>query len=119
MNFLFLKTTLNQNIQSSVWVHQIKNMILHQKRATAIKDVRLRCIFPVADLVVIFNISSSKVSLILITWFDFLYIHMRTLPVRASKSTATNTMPDSFKKMYPNTRVIIDCTELFTGISSS
>ena len=49
--------------------------------------VRLSCAFPVQDLSVRFNLSSSSISRILSTWIDFLHSPFRMLPIRASKET--------------------------------
>jgi hypothetical protein len=81
--------------------------------------IRLRCAFPVEDLGVRFNISSSSISRILITWYDFLHIQFRALPNWSSKKIVVETMPNCFKELYPNTRVIIDCTEIFTEMPTS
>ena len=81
--------------------------------------VRLRCAFPVEDLGIRFEMSTSNVSRIMITWIDFLHSQFRTLPIWASKETVKNTMPKCFKDMYPTTRVIIDCTEIFTEMPTS
>ena len=39
---------------------------------------------------------------------------MRDLPLCVSKSTNTYTLVKCFKTMYPNTRFMIERTELFT-----
>ena len=66
---------------------------------------RLRCAFPLEDLGVRFNMSTSNVSRILITWYDCLHIQLRALPIWATKQTVTETMPKCFKDLYPKTRV--------------
>ena len=80
---------------------------------------RLRCAFPLEDLGVRFNMSTSNVSRILITWYDCLHIQLRALPIWATKQTVIETMPKCFKDLYPKTRVIIDCTEIFTEMPTS
>ena len=80
--------------------------------------VRLRCVVLVEDLAIRFN-STSTVSRILLTWFDFMHIQMRSLPIWASKNTVMDTMPQCFRQMYPNTRVVFDCTDIFTEMLSS
>lgn len=81
--------------------------------------VCLRCAFPVEDLGVSFNMSSSNISRILITWIDVLHTKLRALPIWASKQTVIDTMPKCFKDLYPTTRCIIDCTEIFTEMPTS
>lgn len=81
--------------------------------------VRLRVGLPILDLAIRINMSESNVSRILITWFDFLHIKLRSLPIWATKETVQKTMPKCFKELYPKTRVIIDCTEIFTQMPTS
>ncbi|XP_057302699.1 uncharacterized protein LOC130636867 [Hydractinia symbiolongicarpus] len=59
--------------------------------------IRLRCGFPIEDMAIRFNMSTSN----------------------ASKKTVAETMPKCFKDLYPTTRVIIDCTEIFIEMPSS
>ena len=55
----------------------------------------------------------------LISWVNFLYFKLGSIPIWPSKEEILETMPTSFKKTYPNTRCIIDCTELFCQSPSS
>lgn len=64
------------------------------------------------DLSVRFNISVSTVSRILITWANFLYVMLGSLPVWPSMTAVRSRMPDRFKQLYPDTHVILDCTEI-------
>ena len=70
------------------------------------------------DLANRFNLSKSQVSRIWITWLDFLYTQVRSIPIWDSQNYIRETMPSSFKESYPNTRVIIDCTEVFIEMPS-
>ena len=47
------------------------------------------------------------------------YLTLKQLPIWPSVEVMTETMPACFKDQYPNTRVIIDCTELFMQVPSS
>ena len=80
---------------------------------------RLRGGFPIEDLAIRINMSTSNVSHILILLYDFLHIKFRALPIWSSKRTVIDSMPKCFKEQYPNTRVIIDCTEIFTEMPTS
>ena len=51
----------------------------------------------------------------LISLMNFLYLKLGNIPIWPSKEEILETMPTSFKKTYPNTRCIIDCTELFVN----
>ena len=44
---------------------------------------------------------------------SYLYHRLRALPIWPSRDYIQNTLPKAFRDSYPNTRVIIDCTELF------
>ncbi|XP_065653059.1 uncharacterized protein LOC136080372 [Hydra vulgaris] len=57
--------------------------------------IRLRCAFPIEDLAI------------------------RSIPIWPTKKLVNETMPSCFKDVYPNTRVIIDCTEIFTVMPTS
>ena len=81
--------------------------------------VRLRCVFPIEDLRVRFNLSLSSISRIWITWIDFLHSQLGMLPIWESKETIVKTMPYYFKSKYPTTRIILDCTELFRKMPTS
>ena len=79
---------------------------------------RLRCGLLEQDLANRYNISVSQVSNIWLTWLDFLRTRLRSIPIWPSKEFIKDTMPTAFKEDYPNTRVIIDCTELFLEMPS-
>ena len=75
--------------------------------------VRLRCGLMGPDLAFRFSFSETQVSRIWVTWLEFLYHRLRAIPIWASQEYIQKTMPEAFKNSYPNTRVIIDCTEIF------
>ena len=61
----------------------------------------------------IFSISETQVSRIVTTWVCFLSSSLKeTLVTWPSRQLVSRKLPQTFKK-YPNTRVIIDCTEMF------
>ena len=64
------------------------------------------------DLAVRFNISPSSVSDTLITWRNYLYIMLGSLPTWVSKEKIKQNLPESFKGQYQNVRGTFDCTEL-------
>ena len=71
------------------------------------------------DLSVRFNCSPQTVSRKLVTWANFLYFVLGSIPIWLSKQKINSLMPECFKVTYPNTRVIIDCTEIKTQQPSS
>ena len=70
------------------------------------------------DLAQRFCVSASTVSRGLITWYDMLATHLKNLIVWPSKEFIQANLPDSLKN-FPNTRVIIDCTDFFVEMPSS
>ena len=64
------------------------------------------------DLACRFNVSNATVSRMLLTWANYLYCILGSLPVWPSRQQVDTHMPDCFKLVYPKTRVILDCTEL-------
>ena len=61
----------------------------------------------------IFSISETQASRIVTTWVCFLSSSLKeTLVTWPSRQLVSRKLPQTFKK-YPNTRVIIDCTEMF------
>ena len=96
-----------------------------RKRCTPLIDeffmflCRLRAGLLEQDLSVRFNCSLSTVSRKIVTWANFLYFALGIIPIWLSKSTIQELMPDCFKQLYSNTRVIIDCTEIKTQQPSS
>ena len=74
---------------------------------------RLRCGLMEQDLAYRFNISQATVSRIFIAWVNFLYYRFIELPIWPTKGQVQELMPFQFKQQYPNTRIIIDATELF------
>ena len=67
--------------------------------------------FCIAD---IFGVSKSRVSQIFITLMTFMSSVFGKLIKWPSKTQVRKYKPMSFRKNYPNTRAIIDCTEFFT-----
>ena len=91
----------------------------HRKKSFFLVLVRLRGNFPIEDMAIRFNMSTSNISRILIAWFDSLHTQLRSLPIWATRDTVNDTMPKCFRNVYPKTRVILDCTEIFIEVPSS
>ena len=58
-----------------------------------------------------FNISTATASRILITWANILHVMLHALPISRCIKAVKSRILDRFKKTYPNTHVICDCTE--------
>ena len=80
--------------------------------------MRLRLGLLEQDLAQRFCVSVSTVSRVLITLYNVLAANLKHLIVWPSKEVIATNMPDCFKK-FPNTRIILDCTEFFIEIPSS
>lgn len=91
------KTTENVNKRG-------RSRILSSEEEFFLILVRLRCGFPLEDLAIRYNMSTSHISRILITWTDFLHSQFRMLPIWASRQHVEDTMPKCFKKEYPSIR---------------
>ena len=72
---------------------------------------RLRQWFAETRLSHLFNVSLSTIRRIIISWINFMYLRFGVLNIWPSREAINTTMPEDFRKAYPSTRVIIDCTE--------
>ena len=79
----------------------------------------LRLGFTLTHTAWLFSTPKSTVSRYIITWSNYLYLKLGSIPIWPSKSECYTSMPQVFKDTYPSTRVIIDCTELFCQRPSS
>ncbi len=74
---------------------------------------RLRCGLMEQDLAYRFAISQATVSWICVVWINFLYCKFSEVPIWPSRHQIQELIPTQFKVQYPNTRIIIDATEIF------
>ena len=63
--------------------------------------------------------SQATVSRIVISWINFMYHRFGVLNIWPSREAVNVTMLKDFKKAYPGTRVIINCTEVKCTMPSS
>ena len=80
--------------------------------------MRLRVGLFMNDLADRFGISIGHASKIFTTWINFLFHELPLLFPFQSQKRIRNNMPEQFKE-YPTTRMIIDCTEIFSQVPSS
>ena len=80
---------------------------------------RLRQGFQEQHLAFLFGISQSTVSRIFISRINFMYLRFGTINIWPTHDNIDKTMPEDFKAKYPNTRVILDCTEFKGQMPSS
>ena len=81
--------------------------------------MRLRLGLKEVDLAHRFGVHPSTVACTFITWINLMDFKFRELPLWLSRRKINKLMPECFKKHYPSTRVIIDCTEFFIDTPSS
>ena len=81
--------------------------------------VRLRLGLLERDIAFRFQISQATVSRITCTWINLMYHSFKSIETFPSWHVVKKYMPESFKKEYPNTRIIIDATEFFIERPSS
>lgn len=81
--------------------------------------VRLKLGLFEQDLAHRFQIHLSTVSRKLNTWSNYLYFLLGTQMIWPTREDVDIHMPDGFKELYPSTRVILDCTEIFVQTPSS
>ena len=67
----------------------------------------------------LFGIPKSTVSRYIITWSNLCYFSLGSLAAWPTREQINEKMPDRFKRTYPTTRCIIDCTELYCQRPSS
>ena len=75
---------------------------------------RLKCGFLAEDLSVRFNIHRSSVRRKNITWTYYLYFLLGSINIWPNREAILKHMPQDFKILYPKTRIIMYCTEIFT-----
>ena len=80
---------------------------------------RLRVGLLETDLAHRFNISIASVSIIFVSWTNFVYLRLGSLDIWPTREMIDKTMPVSFREKYPTTRVIIDATEIKVEMPSS
>ena len=67
----------------------------------------------------LYAVGQCTISRILIFWLNHMYLKFGQICIWPSKSVVIATMLNDFKDKFPNTRVIIDCTEVFCEMPSS
>ena len=65
------------------------------------------------------GVKQSTISHIWTTWLPLLAERVGQLLIWATRDVVQDMMPDCFKQLFPNARVIVDCTELFIEMPSA
>ena len=87
-------------------------------KVTAINNLFLYLVwlqngFTLQHLSWLFDISIPTASTYIITRTHFLYFKLRNVPIWPAREQVDEYMPEPFRRTYPFTRSIIDCTELY------
>ena len=69
-----------------------------------------------ADLL---HVSQSTISRLLSTWISFVYLRLISVPTWPSPEAVKQHLPPAFKTAYPNTFIIVDCSEIRCEMPSS
>lgn len=80
---------------------------------------RLRLGLLEEDLADRFDCTIQTVSRKLLTWVNFLYFVLGSIPIWLPKSEIQRLMPADFKPKYSSTRVVVDCTEFICEMATS
>ena len=81
--------------------------------------VRLKLGLFELDLAQRFELHVASISRKITTWANFLYFFLGNQPIWPTRECINEHMPDSFKKLYSSTRVILHCTEIYVQTPSS
>ena len=114
------------DITSDYSEDQIDELLTKKGRARYLKPIdeffmvmcRLRQGFYEDRLAHLFNVSTSTVSRIFITWINFMYFKFGQKNTWPSREIIDKTMPETLKSKYRSTRVI-DCTAIKCQMPSS
>ncbi|XP_026058515.1 uncharacterized protein LOC113043385 [Carassius auratus] len=60
----------------------------------------------------IFGVSVATVSRTIITWANYLFFVLGSVPIWMSKQQICSSMPENYRLFSPHLRVILDCTEI-------
>ena len=81
--------------------------------------MKLRQNFSFEHVAFLFNIGVSTCSKTFLMWISYMYLRLGMINIWPSSETVKEAMPQSMKEKFPNTKVIIDCTEIFVECPSS
>jgi uncharacterized coiled-coil protein SlyX len=75
---------------------------------------RLRHGFGVKDLAVRFGLTVQSTSVVFQAWLQHMYLKLGQISIWPHRDNIIQTMPGHFKKEFPTTLMILDCTEIKT-----
>jgi hypothetical protein len=80
--------------------------------------IRLRLALMTDDLAFRFQISSTSISSICITWIKLMSKELAVLIIWPTRTQVKANLPSCFNMLYPKVRCIVDCFESFTNTPS-
>ena len=89
-----------------------KSSILQPEDELFLCLVKLRQCKDDEELAILFGLSSASVGRVFKTWLNFLYFQLKELDLWIDSDIVQQHMPTQFKKLFPDTRVIVDATEI-------
>ena len=108
--YIFLVPTADDPIK---WTKSIKgSKVLPTSDQVLLTLIKLRQNFDFQHISHLFEISSQDCSAIFTHWINYMFFRLGGLVIWLHMDTITEHMPENYKKDFPNTFVIIDCTEL-------
>ena len=81
--------------------------------------IRLRRNYDIVHISFLFNINGTTVSTTFITWINFMYIKLGSIPIWPTMQHIAKCMPKSMRIKFPYVKVIIDCVEFRVESASS
>lgn len=107
---LWMGSKRHSNRSSS---HEPKKRLLSLFEEFLLTLIRIRRGFDTNEMSFLFGVSQSQVSHVFLTWVNLLYKCFKPLLEWPSASIIKKNLPRSFRKSFPKTRIVIDCSELF------
>lgn len=92
---------------------QNKPCVMHMMDQLMLVLMRFRLKLLEQDLAYRFSTILSSVSHICVFWTDFLVAYLEQVPHWPNRESLNHFMPQVFKETYSNTRVTLNCTEIF------
>lgn len=93
-------------------IPQVCNSSIDNRNKLLIFLIKIKHGLSFAAVSVLFNIHRTTVSRIFVKCLEVLSLKTKNFIFWPSKNTIKETLPNAFLKNYPNTRCIIDCTEI-------
>ena len=81
--------------------------------------LRLRRNYDVVHLSFLFSINHTTVSNTIITWINYMYVKLGSIPIWPTMHHVAKCMPKSMRIKFPFVKIIIDCVEFRVETASS